>query len=137
MPDIDCIREQLSLYPGSRLGSVIYRLTYSDDAQWARFMSHLNMRVRLGLEEDGDGDLFGHINWTVQEDTELDESLYETNDDIHEMLRRRHTTYAIQHPEDVNSVYRDFWPLLLSRRIMWTGSWTVLYQKATIRVKVS
>jgi hypothetical protein len=78
MPDIDCIREQLSLYPGSKLGFVIYRLTYSDDAQWARFMSHLNTRIRLELEEDGNGDLFSHIDWDVQEDPELDDALYET-----------------------------------------------------------
>jgi hypothetical protein len=78
MPDIDCIRTQLSLYPGSKLGFVIYRLFYSDDTQWARFMSHLNTRIRLGLEEDGNGDLFSHIDWDVQEDSELDGALYET-----------------------------------------------------------
>jgi hypothetical protein len=78
MPDIDCIREQLSLYPGSKLGFVIYRLTYSDDAQWARFMSHLNTRIRLELEEDGNGDLFSHIDWDIQEDSELDGHFYET-----------------------------------------------------------
>jgi hypothetical protein len=78
MPDIDCIREQLSLYPGSKLGFVIYRLAYSDDAQWARFMSHLNTRIRLDLEEEGNGDLFSHIDWDLQEDPELDDALYET-----------------------------------------------------------
>lgn len=88
MPDIDCIREQLSVYPGGKLGFVIYRLTYSDDAQWARFMSHLNTRIRLVLEEEGNGDIFAHIDWAVQEDTELNESLYETDDAIYEMLRR-------------------------------------------------
>jgi hypothetical protein len=78
MPDIDCIREQLSMYPGSKLGFVIYRLTYSDDAQWARFMSHLNTRIRLDLEEEGNGDLFSHIDWDVQEDSELDGAFDET-----------------------------------------------------------
>jgi hypothetical protein len=78
MPDVDCIREQLSLYPGSKLGFVIYRLAYSDDAQWARFMSHLNTRIRLDLEEEGNGDLFSHIDWDLQEDPELDSALYET-----------------------------------------------------------
>jgi hypothetical protein len=34
-------------------------------------MHHLNERVRLSLEEDGDGDNFPHIDWDVQEDPEL------------------------------------------------------------------
>jgi hypothetical protein len=87
MPDMDCIREQLAMYPGSKLGFVIYRLTYSDDVQWARFMSHLNTRVQLGLEVDGDGDVFAHVDWTVQEDPELDEALYETDDALYATLR--------------------------------------------------
>lgn len=87
MPDIDCIREQLSLYPGSKLGFVIYRLTYSDDTQWACFMSHLNTRVRLGLEEDGNGDVFPHIDWAVQEDPGLDEASFESDEEMYRILR--------------------------------------------------
>lgn len=41
-------------------------------------MSHLNTRVQLSLEEDGNGDLFPHIDWDIQEDPELDGALYET-----------------------------------------------------------
>lgn len=76
MPDQDCvrIREELSRHPGSKLGFVIYRLTYSDDAQWARFMDHLNTRIRLGLEASGDGDLFPHIDWSVQSDPKLQDA---------------------------------------------------------------
>ena len=29
-------------------------------------MHHLTTRVRLNLEEDGEGDLFPHIDWDVQ-----------------------------------------------------------------------
>jgi len=79
MPDIDCIRGQLSLYPGSKLGFVIYRMTFVGDAQWTRFMSHLNTRVQRGLEETGDGDIFPYVDWDVQEDPDLDESHYETD----------------------------------------------------------
>jgi hypothetical protein len=76
MPDDDCvrIREQLSLHPGSILGFIIYRLTYSDDAQWARFIDHLNTRTRLGLEAYGEGDLFAHIDWSVQSDPKLQDA---------------------------------------------------------------
>lgn len=79
MPDIDCIRVQLSLHPGSKLGSVIYRMTYINDAQWTRFMSHLNTRVQRGLEETGDSDIFPYIDWDVQTDPALSESRYETD----------------------------------------------------------
>jgi hypothetical protein len=76
MPDQDCvcIREQLSRYPGSKLGFVIYRLTYKDDAEWARFMDHVNRCTRQGLEKSGDGDLFSHIDWSVQEDPKLQDA---------------------------------------------------------------
>jgi len=88
MSDIDCIREQLSLYPGSKVGFVIYRLTYSDDAQWGRFMAHLNTRVRTTLERDGDGDIFPHVDWSVQEDPGLDEARFESDDAMYSELRR-------------------------------------------------
>ena len=76
MPDPDCtnIRRQLQLYPGSKLGFVLYRLTYTDDAQWEKFMHYLNTRIRLGFEEDGEGDLFQHVNWSLQEDPELQDA---------------------------------------------------------------
>lgn len=73
-PDCISIREQLSQYPGSKLGFVVYRLTYSDDARWVQFMDYLNTRIRLGLEKTGDGDLFQHIDWDVQEDPALEEA---------------------------------------------------------------
>lgn len=88
MPDIDCIRDQLSLYPGSKLGFVIYRLTYSDDEQWGRFMDHLNTRVKTDLENDGDGDLFQSIDWAVQEDLALDEVHFESDEAMYEELRK-------------------------------------------------
>ena len=37
-------------------------------------MSHLNTRVRLNLEADGGADLFPRLDWSVQEDTSLDEA---------------------------------------------------------------
>lgn len=66
MPDIYCICEQLALYPGSRLGVVVYRLTYSEYSQWACFIDYLNTRVLLDLE-DGHEDIILHIGWDVQE----------------------------------------------------------------------
>jgi hypothetical protein len=87
MPDIDCIREQLSLYPGSKLGFVIYRLTYSNDEQWNLFMTHFNIRVRTDLESDGDGDLFQFIDWAVQEDPALNEDHFESDEAMYEESR--------------------------------------------------
>lgn len=78
MPDIDCIREAIAAYPGVKVGFTIYRLTYSDDASWRRYMHHLNTRVRLNLEEQGDDDIFPHIDWDVQEDSELQDADEET-----------------------------------------------------------
>lgn len=78
MPDIDPIRRQLKNHPGIKSGFVVYRLAYSDDARWARFMHHLNTRVRLDLEEDGDGDVFASVDWDVQEDPVLQDADEET-----------------------------------------------------------
>lgn len=73
-PDIGSIREQLQLDPGSKLGFVLYRTTYADDAQWNKFMDYLNTRIRLNLEKHGDEDLFQHIDWDVQEDLALQDA---------------------------------------------------------------
>jgi hypothetical protein len=78
MPDIDPIHRQLQSHPGIKLGFVVYRLTYSDDSRWARFMDHLNTRVRIDLENDGDGDVFAHIDRDVQEDPALQDADEET-----------------------------------------------------------
>jgi hypothetical protein len=49
--DILCIRKgPLSENPGGKLGSVTYRLTYEDDAEWARFMDNLNRCTREQTE---------------------------------------------------------------------------------------
>lgn len=37
-------------------------------------MRHLNERVRLNLLEDGDGDVFDHVDWDVQEDPLLQDA---------------------------------------------------------------
>lgn len=78
MPDIDCIRDFIALYPGVKVGFTIYRLTYNDDEAWARYMDHVNTRIRLNLEEQGDGDVYDHIDWDVQEDPALEDADEET-----------------------------------------------------------
>jgi hypothetical protein len=70
-PDCTDIREQLQYHPDSKLGFVLYRLTYTDGAQWEIFMHYLNTRIRLGFEEDGEEALFQHVDWSVQEGPEL------------------------------------------------------------------
>lgn len=49
---------------------MIYRCTYDNDKDWARFLKHLNTRAWLNLEEDDAGELFERIDWTVQEERE-------------------------------------------------------------------
>jgi hypothetical protein len=70
MDDLDSIREVLQRNPNLKWGFVIYRCTYDDNQKWARFMDHLNTRVRLNLEEDSAGYLDERIDWAVQEDRE-------------------------------------------------------------------
>ena len=76
MPDLDCVslREEIQQNPDIRLGFVVYRLTYTDDAQWERFVDQINTHIRLNLEEDGEGDLFQLIDWDVQEDPALQDA---------------------------------------------------------------
>lgn len=76
MPDQECvcIRERLTRHPGSKLGFVIYRLTYKGDAEWARFMNHVNRCMHQRLEKSGDSDLFSQIDWSVQEDSKLQDA---------------------------------------------------------------
>ncbi|KAG9197878.1 hypothetical protein G6514_000770 [Epicoccum nigrum] len=93
MPDTNSIRHYISTYPSVQVGFTIYRLTYSDNGSWTRYMHHLNERVRLNLEEDGDGDNFPYIHWDVQEDPELKGAEDETVRD------GRFKTYVAQHPD--------------------------------------
>ena len=74
MPDQDCvsIRKQLARFPGTDLGFMIYRLTYKDDKEWARFMSYFARRTYQNLEDLGDEDLIPHISWHVHEDAAME-----------------------------------------------------------------
>lgn len=71
MDDLAEVREALHRNPDLKWGFVIYRCTYEDDAAWARFMEHLNTRVRLNLQEDGAEELFERIDWDVQDDRDV------------------------------------------------------------------
>jgi hypothetical protein len=68
--DMVATRELLEEDPAAKWGFVIYRCTYTDDEEWARFMDYLNTRTRLNLESEGDQDLFERIDWQVQDDRE-------------------------------------------------------------------
>ena len=74
MPDIDSSRHYLTTQPSSKVGFTIYRLTYSDNDSWARYMHHLNERVRLNLEEEGNGNVFAYVDWDVQENPSLQDA---------------------------------------------------------------
>ena len=68
--DLVRTRRLLNNDPTATWGFVVYRQTYDDDAEWARFMQYLNTRTRLGLEEYGNGALFERIDWQVQDNKE-------------------------------------------------------------------
>ncbi len=70
MGDLKRVRKVLTRNPDLRWGFVIYRCTYDDNSQWARFMEFLNTRVRLNLEDESAGHLFDRIDWAVQGDPE-------------------------------------------------------------------
>jgi hypothetical protein len=65
MDTIEYIRSALDKTLESKLGYLIYRTTYTDDAEWKRFMDHINTRTRLRLEDEGVGDLFSRIDRCV------------------------------------------------------------------------
>ncbi|KAF2182070.1 hypothetical protein K469DRAFT_713149 [Zopfia rhizophila CBS 207.26] len=83
--DLDDVRRVLEENLGSKWGWVVYRITYGDDAEWERFMNHLNTRVRLELEAEGNGDLFSRIDWAVQDDLKLEDASIRK---VREHLRR-------------------------------------------------
>lgn len=73
MGDLKRTREVLERNADLRWGFVIYRCcAYNDNEKWARFVESSNTRVRLNLQDEGGEDLFGRIDWAVQEDPELD-----------------------------------------------------------------
>lgn len=73
----DRIRTFLEQNPDAKLGFVVYRCTYSSDADWARFMSYLNAQTRSNLENSEMGDLVSRVDWNVQQDASLDGASFE------------------------------------------------------------
>ncbi|KAF2678798.1 hypothetical protein K458DRAFT_435478 [Lentithecium fluviatile CBS 122367] len=71
----DCtqIRAMLEANPFLKWGFVVYRCTYASDTAWKNFMEHLNKRVMLTLQRDGNEDLFERLDWCVQEDPTLED----------------------------------------------------------------
>lgn len=72
MANLEDTRRALTKDLKSKWGFVIYRTTYTDDAEWKRFMDHINTRIHLNLEDEGAGDLFSRLDWCVQEDLALE-----------------------------------------------------------------
>ena len=68
MGNLDRIRSILEECLNLKWGFVIFRCTaYGNDKAWAKFMWHLNERVRRDLKEEGAEDHFERIDWCVQD----------------------------------------------------------------------
>lgn len=70
--DSQHVRKLLSYRGQEKWGFIIYRCTYKDDAQWARFMELLNEWTQKNLESDKALDLMDSLDWNVQDDPKLD-----------------------------------------------------------------
>lgn len=64
MDDLEQVREALQRNADLEWGFVIYRCTYDNDEDWARFVD-LNTRVRLNLKEENARELLNRIDWAV------------------------------------------------------------------------
>jgi hypothetical protein len=71
------IRTFLERNPAAKLGFVVYRCTYTSDADWDRFMNFLNTQTKTSLENAEMGDLFPRVDWNVQQDASLDGASFE------------------------------------------------------------
>lgn len=71
MEDVDRMRKILAEDPNIKYGFVVFRCVYGNDKAWAKFMWHLNERVRRALKEEGAEELFERIDWCVQEHPRL------------------------------------------------------------------
>ncbi|KAF2265584.1 hypothetical protein CC78DRAFT_532260 [Lojkania enalia] len=76
-PPILNIRRILQRNPNKKLGFVVYRCTYADDAQWAQFMGYLNSQTQRNLKKAGLGDFSLRLDWNVQQDPSLDGADFE------------------------------------------------------------
>ncbi|KAL9623269.1 MAG: hypothetical protein Q9160_002376 [Pyrenula sp. 1 TL-2023] len=70
--DSQHVRDLLSYRRQNKWGFIIYRCTYKNDAQWARFMELLNEWTRQNLEYDKALDLMDSLDWNIREDPKLD-----------------------------------------------------------------
>lgn len=66
------LRDKLLRYPDAKFGFIVYRCTYDNEPDWAKFMKFLDAHVQWKLEKYGIGDLYSRLDWTVQEDPELE-----------------------------------------------------------------
>ncbi|KAF2175366.1 hypothetical protein K469DRAFT_756269 [Zopfia rhizophila CBS 207.26] len=114
------IRAKLERYPDAKLGFVVYRCAYKDDAEWNQFMEYLNTHTRHNLESGGIGDLYSRLDWNVQQDLSLDgaskkkvrEEFRKWINEEHEINlgMPRHRACVMADQDSVESVVKDPMP---------------------------
>lgn len=64
----------LQRFPDMKFGFIIFRCTYGSDDDWARFFEYLDANVRASLVEEEMGEALSRIDWSAQEDRDLDDT---------------------------------------------------------------
>lgn len=68
------IYDKITSFPDAKLGFVVYRCTYSSNADWEQFMAYLDARMLYKLERGGIADLAHRLDWCVQQDPRLEDA---------------------------------------------------------------
>ncbi|KAF1998104.1 hypothetical protein P154DRAFT_604358 [Amniculicola lignicola CBS 123094] len=66
-PILEQIQEQLQQYPEAKLGFVVYRCTYGDDAAWKRCLNFLTVQALESLKDTELESMSSRLDWNVQE----------------------------------------------------------------------
>ncbi|PPJ60894.1 hypothetical protein CBER1_10965 [Cercospora berteroae] len=63
------LHDSLDQHPNGKICWAVYRCSYEDDAQWARFVQRLTDWALCRLKDEEDGELLrDHFEWNVKED---------------------------------------------------------------------
>ncbi|CAK1367000.1 hypothetical protein CB0940_10341 [Cercospora beticola] len=100
--------ETLDLHPNGKLCWVVYRCSYADDSEWARFVQRLYdwVRCRLGKERDGNL-IINHFEFDVRDDKEKFDgaSMSAIRRDFNDWVEKTNGSYKVT--MHTNCIYAD------------------------------